>query len=110
MKIILFLLMFLSFTPEPDPECVSDWFLMWEVEDCAYCNASKPYGDYYLYACEVVKEYTSIKFKSQCIYGAGIEVPPVDIYPLFLPMIVDCPEGSRLENGRCVILGEPVIP
>ena len=109
MKIILFLLLFLSFTPEPDPECVSDWFLMWDVEDCAYCNASKPYGDYYLYSCEVVKEYTSIKFKSQCVYSSGIEIPPEDVYVSFLPVVTTgCPDGAWLDNGYCVRLIPPV--
>lgn len=116
MKIILFLLMLLSpLVPDPDPECTSDWYLMWEIPNCPYCDDLEHYGTYSLYSCEVIKfsdvygEYKTTKFKSECVYGMGIEVPPKDVYAMFFPTISNsCPDGSWLENGNCVILIPPV--
>lgn len=116
MKIIIFLLLFLSiFAPDPDPECISDWELLWEIQECPYCNEIEPYGTYSLYSCEVMKfseslgEYKTIKFKSQCIYSAGIEIPPEDVYVSFLPVVTTgCPDGAWLDNGYCVRLIPPV--
>jgi len=115
MNIIVFVLVFLSLlVPDPDPECVSDWELLWEIQECAYCDEIEPFGTYSLYVCEIMKfsgedEYPSIKFKSQCIYSAGIEIPPEDVYVSFLPVVnTGCPEGAWLDDGDCVILIPPV--
>jgi len=116
MKILLFILIFLStLAPDPDPECISDWYLMWEIPNCSYCDKFEPFGSYSLYSCQVIKsfadgeEYTTIKYKSQCVYDMGIEIPPEDVYTIFLPTIHNsCPDGSWLEDGNCVILIPPV--
>ena len=119
MNIITLLLVFFSiFAPNPDPDCTGDWMLLWKVQDCAYCNEQDSYGDYSLFACETMKtseslgEYKTLKFESQCVYAAGIELPPAEeIFVSFLPVVTTgCPEGSWLDNGSCVILGTPVTP
>ena len=118
MNIIILLLTFLSIVaPTPNAECTSDWMLLWEVQDCRYCNGQDSYGDYSLFACETIKsseslgEYTTLMFESQCVYAAGIELPPAEeVFVSFLPVVTTgCPEGSWLDNGSCVILGIPVV-
>jgi hypothetical protein len=112
MKIIILLLALLSIVaPAPDPECVSEWNLLWEIPDCVICDDLEPFGDYYLYNCTIIKsssafgDYNSVKFVSQCIYGAGIEVPSKDVYVSFMPTI-----SSGCSGEGCTILGVPPIP
>ena len=112
MNIIILLLTFLSIVaPAPDPECVSDWVLLWEVQDCRYCNGQDSYGDYSLFTCEITKqsnywgEYTTIKYKSLCVFDELTSPQAEDIFVSFLPVVsTGCPE-----NG-CVIIGTPVAP
>ena len=107
MNIIILLLTFLSIVaPAPDPECVSDWVLLWETQDVNYCDT------YSLYACEITKtseywgEYTTIKYKSLCVFDEIISPQQAEeVFMSFLPVVsTGCPE-----NG-CVIIGTPVTP
>ena len=112
MNIIILLLTFLSIVaPAPDPECISDWVLLWETQDVNYCDT------YSLYACEITKtseywgEYSTIKYKSLCVFDELISPQAETVFMSFLPIVTTgCPEGSWLDNGSCVILGTPVTP
>ena len=106
MNIIILLLTFLSIVaPAPDPECISDWVQLWEIQDAYSCDT------YSLYACEITEtseywgEYTTIKFKSLCVSDELISPQAEEVFVSFLPIVsTGCPE-----NG-CVILGTPVAP
>ena len=117
MNIIILLLTFLSIVaPPPDQECVSDWYLLWEVPNCSYCKEQEPYGDYSLYVCTIKKsspagEYSTAKFGSSCQYEEQEPVPAQEQQLVFLPVVTTgCPEGASLTDGYCTIIGVPVTP
>ena len=115
MKIIILLFLLSIFNaPPPDQECVSDWYLLWEVPNCSYCKEQEPYGDYSLYVCTIKKsspagEYSTAKFGSSCQYNEQEPVPAQEQPFVFLPVVTTgCPEGAWLTDGYCTILGDPI--
>jgi len=95
MKIIILLFLLSIFNiPAPDPECISDWYLLREVPSCSYCKEQDPYGDYSLYVCTIKKsspaygEYFTVKFKSICQYEEREPIPAQDVQFTFLPIVV----------------------
>lgn len=115
MKIIILVMLLSIFSaPAPDPECISDWHLLWEVPNGPYCKEQDPYGDYSLFVCTIKKsspaygEYFTAKFKSVCQYE---EQEPVakEAHLFFIPFVtVGCPEGAWLTDGYCTIIGDPI--
>ncbi|MDX1372759.1 MAG: hypothetical protein R3321_09835, partial [Nitrososphaeraceae archaeon] len=58
--------------PEPNQECISEWVLLWNFEDCKYCNDGE--GDYYIFQCEIIENWPingqvkTLKYTTMCVY------------------------------------------
>ena len=89
--------------PDPDPECVGEYNLLWVFPDCKYCSEQTPRGTYYLFTCPIVRPsgVQTIKFVSNCVYAKGLEIDPPDSQSIHLPLIM---------KPYKTIIGEALLP
>lgn len=68
-----------DFYPDPNPDCVTPWRLLFHFEDSPHCNG----GDYYLFVCQQEVGVPGSIFQEYCTSSIHSWYPN----ELFLPVV-----------------------